>query len=343
METVSYKCLNCGAELAWNPDKSLFSCEYCSSDFTEDELKNNAAESADEEPEQFDGETDVYVCASCGAEIFCDHNTAATFCYYCHNPVSLKGRLIGQYKPDKIIPFRLSRERAVELFKERCQKKLFLPSDFLSNSTIEKMTGLYVPFWIADVDVKAYAAGRATESHSSRRGDRTYVTETTYSLEREGKMRFTGVPADGSKRIDDSVMDAVEPFNYEDLKPFDMSFLSGFFCDKYDVDKDEVFPRIKERVDNDAVNLLKETMTRHGAVTITDKRVSVLNTTWKYILLPVWFMTYKYRGTVYSYAINGQTSKPAGKYPLSVGKLAVMVAIIMAVVTGIGVLIGGVI
>lgn len=341
METISYKCLNCGAELAWDPDKGMFSCEYCFSDFTEDELKAAPDQDDAEAAEEFNGETDIYVCASCGAEIFCDHNTAATFCYYCHNPVSLKGRLVGQFKPDKIMPFKIGHEKAVELFKEKCKKKLFLPADFVSDSTIEKMTGLYVPFWVADVDVDAQATGKAVESRSVRRGDTTHVTEVTYSLERAAKMRFTGIPADGSKRIDDDVMDAVEPFDYNDLRDFDMSYLSGFFCDKYDVDKLEVLPRIKERVDKAAVDVLKNDMSGHGAVTITDKRIRIINTTWKYIMLPVWFMTYKYRGKVYNYAINGQTAKPAGTYPVSVGKIIVMIALIVAMITLIGTLIGG--
>ncbi len=37
----------------------------------------------------------VYICPSCGAEVVTDATTAATFCYYCHNPVVLSEKLTG--------------------------------------------------------------------------------------------------------------------------------------------------------------------------------------------------------------------------------------------------------
>ena len=39
MKTVQYKCPNCGGELKFNAEKQLFSCEYCLSDFTEEQVK----------------------------------------------------------------------------------------------------------------------------------------------------------------------------------------------------------------------------------------------------------------------------------------------------------------
>jgi hypothetical protein len=34
----------------------------------------------------------------------------------------------------------------------------------------------------------------------------------------------------------DELMDAIEPFDYNDLKPFEMSYLPGFLANRYDVD-----------------------------------------------------------------------------------------------------------
>ena len=328
MQTNSYKCPNCSGELVWNADKQLYSCEWCASDFTEADIAQFSPQETTAEDEDFNSDTDLYICQSCGAEIFCDHNTAATFCYYCHNPVQLKGRLTGAYKPDKVIPFKLSREKAEETFKAMCGKKWFLPFGFTKESTLEKMTGLYVPFWIADPDIDIHMEAKSTESHSHRRGDTTYVTEKIYHLERSARMRYKGVPADGSKKIDDNVMDAIEPFDYNDLKDFEMSYLSGFFCDKYDVDKSEVMPRIKARVQQSAEQLLIKDMQGYGALSVTLKDTRFLATKWRYMLLPVWFFTYKYRGKIFGFALNGQTGKAAGRYPVSIGKLCILSAIV---------------
>ena len=85
----------------------------------------------------------------------CDDRQTALFCYYCHNPVILAGKLTGQYKPDKVIGFKINRDMAVDMFKRWVQKRMFVPKDFKSEQQIEKITGLYVPFWAADCDINA--------------------------------------------------------------------------------------------------------------------------------------------------------------------------------------------
>lgn len=70
----------------------------------------------------------TYTCPSCGAQIVTDATTAATFCYYCHNPVVLGGRLEGKFLPDQVIPFAVSREDAEKGFKDYVCKKKFVPS-----------------------------------------------------------------------------------------------------------------------------------------------------------------------------------------------------------------------
>ena len=49
-------------------------------------------------------------------------------------------------------------------------------------------------------------------------------------------MAFDKIPADGSSKMDDAYMDAIEPFDYSGLVDFDAAYLSGYLADKYDVD-----------------------------------------------------------------------------------------------------------
>lgn len=332
METVQYKCPNCGGNLEFKADKQGFGCEYCLSFFTEEEIKEifdkNESMKLDEnviENEQqkhdFEEHTNLYSCPNCGAEIISEDTTSATFCYYCHNPVILSGRLSGDFKPSKIIAFQIDKNKAEELFKEWCRKKWFLPNDFKSSSQLEKMSGVYVPFWIADCNIKANmnAIGKKIRTWSS--GDYQYTETSEFALVRRASVAMEGIPADGSSKIEDQLMEAIEPFNYQEIKPFSMSFLSGFFADKYDVDKGQVFPRIKNRAVNGCDMLLRSTMKEYSSISVSNSDINILQTNWNYMLLPVWFMTYKYRDKQYSFAINGQTGKLAGIPPLSIAKL----------------------
>ena len=78
----------------------------------------------------------VYNCPSCGEEVVTTASTAATTCFYCQNPVVLGGRLSGEFKPDRVIPFALSKDKAIEKFLEMCKKRWFLPKVFASKKQI---------------------------------------------------------------------------------------------------------------------------------------------------------------------------------------------------------------
>ena len=150
MALMSYKCPNCGGGLVFDPDSQKFQCEYCLSEFTEEEMKRMEEVSAspaeegeavlEEEgtaPQEGDssqgpetGEAAVYTCPSCGAQIVTDATTAASFCYYCHNSVVFSGRLSGDDMPDFVIPFAIDKKEATSRFLSWIGKKKFVPGIF---------------------------------------------------------------------------------------------------------------------------------------------------------------------------------------------------------------------
>ena len=135
-------------------------------------------------------------------------------------------------------------------------------------------------------------------------------------------------------------MEAIEPFTYSQAVPFEMSYLSGFLSDKYDVNKAQVFPRVRNRAVNGSDQLLRSSMIGYDSIRVTQSDMQVVRTDWQYMLLPVWFMTYQYQGQTYSFAINGQTGKQAGTPPLDKGKLLGLCGIITAVSVLLGAIVG---
>ena len=336
--TITYKCPACGGELVWNGETEKFICSWCQTLHSEEDITGAPSELTEEKKlrmeleSKFADDTDVYICGSCGAEIICDHNTAASFCYYCHNPVTLGARLSGNYRPEMIIPFQLSKREAVAAFKAHCMKRKFLPADFLSDSQLEKITGIYVPYQLCDCTVDTYLFAGGSETIIKQYGDCTKVTKVVYSLDRAAKMTYMGIPADCAQKIDDRMIDAIDPYDYRFFREFDMSYLAGYFCDKPDVTKRELRPRIKERVDEAAPEVLIRDINRYDDVVVTEKRTRIVDTKWHYVLFPVWFMTYKHRGKIYSFAMNGQTGKISGEFPISEIKLAAA-SLFLAVLT----------
>ena len=351
MESLAYKCPNCSADIKFSAKEQKFCCEYCLSSFTQEEMKTIAAaqeQHAAARPKEeiatdaeFAEQTSVYTCDSCGAQIMADNNTAATFCYYCHNPVILSGRVSGEFRPSYVLPFQLDRETAVARFQEFVKKHWFLPKDFLSASQQEKITGLYVPFWVTDVDVNAEmdALGKMIRTWTS--GHYQYTETREYAVARKAKVVLRGLPADGASHIDDNLMEAVEPFDYKAVKPFAMQYLSGFFAEKYDMDMSKMFPRIQQRAVQASDQLVRSSMKNYTTVSVTRSDIRVMGTQWEYMLLPVWFMTYKYGDKVYEFALNGQTGKFVGEPPLSKSRVALFCALLSMVIGIIGFLVGG--
>lgn len=351
MDAAQYKCPNCNAELTFDPTSQKLHCEYCLSKFTVEDIKNICSEAENSIPDpadvqahqDFQNHTNVYHCSSCGADIIADDREVATFCYYCHNPVILSGKLTGSYRPDKVIGFKFTKEQAVKQFSDWINKRRFVPNDFKSSQQLEKVTGLYVPFWAADCDIKADFCAIGKNVRHWTLGNYRYTETKEYRIVRKANIFTDGIPADGESKIEDQLMEAIEPFDYADLHDFSMSYLSGFFADKYDVDKATVFPRIRQRAVEASKQIIKNSIGSYTSVTPSINNYDIINTKWQYIMLPVWFMTYKYKDKIYEFAINGQTGKLAGTPPLDKGKLGRFCTAIGAAAALVVYLIGGVI
>jgi DNA-directed RNA polymerase subunit RPC12/RpoP len=344
METKNLACPNCGGDMRFSPEKQKTVCEWCGSEFTADELAEagigaeitpgaaeaeaKAEETREKESAEFSEHTSLYVCSSCGAQIITDETTSASECYYCHNPVILQGRLDGKFRPDCLIPFKVTREEAEDIFRRWVKNKWFVPKEFKSNRQLERLAGVYTPFWLADFKINAQcdAEGYIVRSYTS--GDWRITHTRVYSVSRAAYMQYDKLPADGSKKLDDAFMDSVEPYDYTEMTDFNMNYLTGFYADKYDVGKDEVLGRIKQRANDSAMQILRNDMTGYSSVSPRMQNVNIIKTDWKYALLPVWFMTFTYKGKRYDFAVNGQTGKVSGLAPLDGGKLAVVASIL---------------
>ena len=128
----------------------------------------------------------AYSCPSCGAELICDENTAATSCPYCGNPTVVPGQFSGQLRPDFIIPFKLSKEDAVKALKDHYKGKIFLPKSFTQENHVQEIQGIYVPFWMFDGEAEGDACYEATRSHTYRSGDYEITKTEHYDVYRAG-------------------------------------------------------------------------------------------------------------------------------------------------------------
>lgn len=344
--TNTYKCPSCGAPIEYDGATGKMSCEYCGNSFDVSQVNNQYQNYEDtvinEVPVEkeycdFDG----YRCDNCGAEVATDENTAATFCSFCGSPTLIRARLAGALKPEFVIPFRIQKEEAMAAYKKWTGKGIITPSAFRKKSTIEKITGMYVPFWLYDYDVDAYVRAVATRTSRDRRGDTVYEHTAHFNIGRNVSAYYEMIPADASEKMDDKTMDLLEPFDYNELKPFEMPYLSGYFAEKYTYGAEEMKSRVENRVRNYIYDEARKTIVGYSTVNIVGSNINMRRKRAAYTLMPVWVLNYEYNGKKYSFNMNGQTGRIVGKPPKSFAKIAALFCGVTACSAGIFALLGG--
>ena len=342
-----YKCPCCGGAIAFDSGIQKMKCPYCDTEFemenlaalddvlkqeTPDALQwDNPAGSAWQE-----GETDelrVYVCKSCGGEIVADETTGASSCPFCDNPIVMTGQFAGDLKPDYVIPFKLDKKAAIAALRKHYGGKRLLPKVFSDQNHIDEVKGVYVPFWLFDADADAqvrYKASRVRTWSDSRYN----YTETSYfAVHRAGSIGFDGVPVDGSTKMEDKLMESIEPYRFDDVVDFQTAYLAGYLADKYDVNADESIERANERIRRSTEKAFADTVVGYANVIPENTNIQLHKGSVKYALYPVWLLNTSWNGEKYTFAMNGQTGKLVGDLPVDKGAAKRWQFLITAAVT----------
>ena len=354
MANLQLKCPCCGGTLQFDDKKQMTVCPYCDSQFTATDLKAYTDELANTEQEDTSWDESmvqaytnedkegikIYSCDSCGGEIIVEETTSSTTCPYCGNNLLVAKELGGDLKPNYVIPFKNDKDAVMESLKKFFKKKPLLPGSFAKDNVIEEIKPLYVPFWLfdADVDGKVRFKGEVTRRWSDSNYD--YKETKYYSIFRGGQIAFDHVPVDGSKKMEDQLMESIEPYNFDEAEEFNAAYLAGIAADRYDVSKDETFNRATVRFRDGTVQAFRGDISGYENVKVEESNLQFSNTNACYALYPVWILNTKWKDKSFRFAINGQTGKTAGNLPISVGKSFMFWGIFFLIFAGLGVGLG---
>lgn len=374
---VEYKCENCMASLRFDAASGKLVCDFCGSSFTTAYMDKKMASNGEMTQEEFDSIEEVASpedkpseqeevkdisseekvkynvqgnvtkirvasrkCPSCGADILGDGRNMATFCAFCGNSELSDTVSVDARTPDMILPFRITKERAMSELKAWGSKGFVTPRDFTSTSTAEKITGMYVPFFLFDVTTECDFTGVGEKVYTRRFFGREWEITEYWKLRRKVKNSYVRIPADASVNMDDTVMDKLEPFDYADLKDFQMSYMSGFLADNYTVEDSNLAGRIASRVKDYSLDAARDTVQGYSSLSTSTVDYSFEWAKAKYVMLPVWILNYKYNDKMYEFAMNGQTGRVVGERPVSTGRAALLAAIVFAIAYVASIIVG---
>lgn len=330
MAIMDYKCPNCGGAINFDVNAQKVTCPFCDTEFdmetlqgyddilksdTPDEMNWNGGSNEEWSAEERDG-LSVYTCQSCGGEIIGDDTMGSTACPYCGNNVVIPSKWSGGLKPDFVIPFKFDKKAAKEALKNHFKGKVLLPKVFKNENHIEEIKGLYVPFWIFDAKASGRGRFKATKVRHWSDNDYNYTETSHYSVTRAGRLKFENVPADASKKMDDDLMQSLEPFNAKEAVDFQTAYLAGYLADKYDVEVEEAEIIANGRIKTSVEDKLRSTVTGYSSVSTESMNVSLSDAGVNYSLYPVWLLNTSWNGKLYTFAMNGQTGKFVGNLPV---------------------------
>lgn len=323
MPTTTLKCPNCNAELKWSPKAQNFTCEFCDNQFTEADLASEA-KAVESKPEaqncsEGDGNSYICKCSYCGAQVIAEKNDAATFCLFCRRPVTIEQNISNDFKPDFVIPFKMDETDAKNALKAYAAKRKFIPSSF--GESIDNIRGVYIPYWLYNFSVDFDFTAECTTTQTWSDSTYNYTKVDTYSVQRKGILPFEMLPVDASSKADDSLMQCIEPFCYEEMIPFSKNFLSGFLAQSYDETEDTCYQKAQRKIEAALYDTVKRTISGYSSQQFTHTDYNFFDKTSHYTLFPVWFLTIGFKENDYQFAMNGQSGKFVGNLPIDFKKL----------------------
>ncbi len=321
------KCDKCGAAVVYNPQSGIAECSYCKSTFKP---------SPGEEEEREKISCSVYMCSSCGAEIVMNGVETSTYCSYCGQPTIIFSRMTSMYRPDYVIPFSVTKKKAVKILQSQLSRGFLIP-DEVKHFKVEQVKGVYIPFFLYDMHYhnKMYLRGEVR---------RRYVAQKKYYY-REAECDFQNLSIWASEYIQEDIILKLEPYRMDELKPFDVTYLSGFYSDRYSIGDLELTKAAKKRADDIFFDEVKRSVKAQEIEIVQDYPEREIKDT-KYVLLPAWFLSFRYQDETYTILVNGQTGKLVGTVPYIKAKakrlfaglsvlLTCILAPIMALVTNL--------
>ncbi len=321
-----YDCPNCAGNLQFDIQTQKMKCVNCNTlidPYKLEDIKGMADErAADEFDEEFNEEYEVtmFSCPQCGAKIYSMDTQAAGFCSFCGSTTVLNSRLERVVRPKYIVPFRITKNRCVDIFRNYMKKSKFIPKELRDEHAIESFRGIYLPFWVYKTKQEDMVSFKAVQYRDELRGKMKYTYKVSGYLDCD----YYGAVHDASAAFEDDISEQLLPYDLDKFQKFTPAFLSGFYADIADVDPGVYGQYIANVISKVTVENLKKHPMMQGYLVGDDPwekfdfKTRIVDA--QLVMLPVWLLSYRKGNRIAYIAVNGLTGKIAADMPISPAK-----------------------
>lgn len=340
LKETDKKCPDCGGVMDFDPKTGGLSCPYCGHMEEISIESTGAAELALEDADKVENcdwgaEKKTVLCKACGAESVYDALEIASVCPFCGSNQVMEAADQKTMAPGGVVPFKISAKQASELFHNWIKKKWFCPKMAKESAKAKNFKGIYLPYWTFDAQTNSQYAGEYGIDKTVKGNDGNDKIETTwYNVRGTHEEFFDDELICATTNHNQSMLRDVEPYDTAENKNYKPEYVAGFAAERYAIGIKEAWQMAKESIGRKLrSNVERKIKTEKSADHVRNLQVSSTfsKLTYKYLLLPVWFSSYKYKEKVYQFMVNGQTGKVSGKTPLSIPKIIITVVAVIII------------
>ncbi|WP_294409955.1 hypothetical protein [uncultured Ruminococcus sp.] len=301
-EIKEYKCPSCGAPMYYDIKQKTLSCRFCQNTYDQDYIISHFDEETNGKLPDFDwvkrskavwepyvsDKIEEFECPSCGGKIITQSSTATAKCPFCTHDLIISSDLQGDIRPDKVIPFRITKKEFADNYTHYISGVKNVPKVFKDKTVLDNITGCYIPVW-----------GYSCTCESTINSDFcSSITVKDYPI------------LANDKNMGWQVFHSMWPFNFSEADDFNESYLTGFYASRYTIGAENAM--------RDADYRIKETCPAKAKKADDNKPIdmqeaeikkTIHNRELTYYLVPVWLLNVKYEKENYTIAMNGQTGK----------------------------------
>lgn len=332
----------------YDPETGKLKCDYCNEtrafeDPNPKRVEEIPIEDAKErESLKWGNSVKSVICKSCGAESIYDELKVSDVCPYCGSNLVVDADAPEAMPPNGVCGFRITVKEAAERFKKWIKRKFFAPNIVRRTAKPDAFSGVYLPYWTFDTDTYSTYTARYGIDRTVRDSDgHSHTVTDWYNTKGDFDYFIDDLPVPGTERYDKSILSQIQPFDTNNSVPYRPEYIAGFLAERYSVGIDEAWENGKISAKSLLESRIRsKILDENHADRVSDLKVSsnFSNVKFKYIMLPIWLSSFKYKDKIYNFMVNGQTGKVGGKSPVAAWKVILAVIIGLAIAAGLFIL-----
>lgn len=364
------RCAKCGStDIQLRVSTGMLICLFCRHEWAEEEIDPMVAEVPIEELRgttiasgASDITSDVLTvtmkCSGCGAEVVVNTSeSTSSRCHWCRHVLTLNEQIPNGAVPDAVLPFKVTRDQAVQHIKEFAGKRrTFAHRAFLKEFKPDNVVGVYMPYMVVDGNVSASAFGHGeveTRRYKRKVGKDNEITvydADVYAVDRHVDFTVDDLTLESSSeraKMDtlvntNNIINTILPFDTKNAVRWNANYLVGYTSERRDQDVQALVPTLEHQLLSIARSQVRDSVRRYDrGVRWEQERLDVHGTRWVSMYLPVWLYSYYHeeggKGMVHYIAVNGRTGETMGSVPVSHWRLALAALATGTVLEGVAV------